>query len=202
MHIIGDSLLFGLDTALRDAFTALGLPAPRLDARGNRGIARKIDPDPRTGLEAVDWLRSVYGDADCWVIGLGTNDVGYTTAPRYPALIERIVGRIGEATHHIWFVDVAGRAPRQDHETWNAALVEVVEGRPRLHIVPWARAAAQHPEWFGVDGLHLTRAGAFGRARLIAESVQQPAALCLPPPQPDADGLVGAVRERFPQCRS
>jgi hypothetical protein len=69
-------------------------------------------------------------------------------------------------------VNVSVPRPWQDPN--NAALGGAATRFPWLRIADWHALAAQHPEWFGSDGVHTNREGAKQYANLIGTVVAGP----------------------------
>ena len=78
--MVGDSLTVGSLPYQAGAFIDTGWTDIAINAHGSRGIKTKVSADPYTGLTAVDALRAAHGDADLWVVALGTNDAGQVYA--------------------------------------------------------------------------------------------------------------------------
>lgn len=65
-------------------------------------------------------------------------------------------------------VFVTARVPKRWQDRNNAILARALEQHPRAVLVDFCKESEGHREWFGVDGLHLTHAGAKAFADLLA----------------------------------
>jgi hypothetical protein len=170
VNVIGDSLTSIGQADLRAALADVGWTAVHVNAAASRSVFYKASRDPYTGLEAVDRLRSTSGDTACWIVALGTNDVGLWDESEYSMVIRTMLDRIGPDRQVLWVNVYKGARPSWQ-SAWNSALVEVEAQRPRALIVfDWAAIMAQHPEWAVSDQTHYTAAGNVARAAAIAEA--------------------------------
>ena len=55
----------------------------------------------------------------------------------------------------------------------NQLIFDLAEENENVHILDWAAAAPEHPEWFYDDGLHLNATGQTGYADFIAQGISQ-----------------------------
>ena len=100
--------------------------------------------------------RAAHGDADLWVVALGTNDAGQYPASQYPDLIALMLDRIG-ADHLTMWVNTYMPTRARLQAAWNSALNDVAEQRPdELVVYDWAAYAAGHSGWLGADSIHYT----------------------------------------------
>lgn len=116
------------------------------------------------------------------VIALGSNDVKAVPARsllEFFADLTSVRNAANPATCLLW-VDVSVRGSTAFYPNWptqswtfNTVLPSVVGGEPR--VIRWSSHSAQHPEWFGLDGLHLTDAGEVAYAAFVKD---QAAARC------------------------
>ena len=166
--MVGDSLTVGSKPYQASAFTDVAWADVAIDAHGSRGIKTKLSEDPHTGLTAVDALRNAHGDADLWVVALGTNDAGQYSVERYPELISMMLDRIGPEHLTMW-VNVYMPSRARSQTAWNSALNEVAEQRPaELVIYDWATYAASHDGWLSSDSIHYTGTGYRQRSAAVA----------------------------------
>jgi hypothetical protein len=107
-----------------------------------------------------------------FVIGLGDNDVGFTTdsVPKAMALINSMVDAIGPGREVLW-LNITHPEPTWQ-ATWNQALALVATQRLNVHVWDWASVAAPHPEWLVGDGVHLTPTGYRQRSLLVADATK------------------------------
>jgi hypothetical protein len=95
----------------------------------------------------------------------------------------------------------------------NRLLVELAAGQPDVVIADWADYAADHPEWFSPDGIHLRRVGTYAAADYISRKMaaldDRPCPLPLvagaqvadPCPDPDVTGPVTDLAGVYPLDR-
>ncbi|MGZ4737839.1 MAG: GDSL-type esterase/lipase family protein [Ilumatobacteraceae bacterium] len=166
--MVGDSLTVGSLPYQAAAFIDNGWTDMAVNAHGSRGIKTKVSADPYTGLTAVDALRAAHGDADLWVVALGTNDAGQYPASQYPDLIASMLNRIG-ADHLTMWVNTYMPTRARLQVAWNSALNEVAVQRPdELVVFDWAAYAAGHAGWLGADSIHYTATGYRARSSAVA----------------------------------
>jgi lysophospholipase L1-like esterase len=166
--MVGDSLTVGSLPYQAAAFIDNGWTDMAVNAHGSRGIKTKVSADPYTGLTAVDALRAAHGDADLWVVALGTNDAGQYPASQYPDLIASMLNRIG-ADHLTMWVNTYMPTRARLQGSWNSALNEVAAQRPdELVVFDWAAYAAGHAGWLGADSIHYTSVGYKSRSSAVA----------------------------------
>ena len=102
---------------------------------------------------------------DLLVVQMGSNGL---IRPKH---LDRLAGLVAGVPKVI-AVNVSVPRPWQDP---NNATLQGAAGRfPWLRIADWHGLAAQHPEWFGSDGVHTNRTGAREYANLIGRTVAAP----------------------------
>lgn len=142
------------------------------------------------GVSAVDgrYLRgsedivSISSGNETTVIALGSNDVKATPSRsimEFWADLSSVRAAAQPTTCLLW-VDVSVRGSTAFYPNWptqaaafNAVLPSAVGGESR--VIRWSSHSAQRPEWFGLDGLHLTDAGEAAYASFVKD---QAAARC------------------------
>lgn len=159
--IIGDSIT----NQSREHFSGWGVNA--VDGRFLRGSESTV---------------SISSGNPTTVIALGSNDVK-AQPPR--SLLEffndiQSVRNSADPDTCLLWVDVSTRGSvafypnwPQQSVTFNAVLPSVVGGEAK--VIRWSTHSAQRPEWFGLDGLHLTDVGEVAYANFIKD---QAAARC------------------------
>ena len=166
--MVGDSLTVGSLPYQAGALIDSGWTDIAINAHGSRGIKTKVSDDPHTGLTAVDALRAAHGDADLWVVALGTNDAGQYPSSQYPDLIASMLNRIG-ADHLTMWVNTYLPSRARLQAAWNSALNDIAEQRPDEFVVyDWAAYAAGHSGWLGPDSIHYTSGGYKARSSAVA----------------------------------
>lgn len=144
--MVGDSVMLGASPAI------LGmLPDCVIDAKVSRQVNQAHG--------VLDSLESQAAIRQTVVIGLGTN------GPFSTALGQELINRLG-SDRTIYWVTVYGRDLSWQEDS-NATIRALAEANENVHIIDWAQAAAQHPEWICADGIHLSAAGRDGYAGII-----------------------------------
>lgn len=167
--VIGDSLTEGSAAALRSGLAGLGLDAYVVDGVRNR----RISATSNSGVLTARSIRATRGEANCWVIALGTNDITSsvtTTALSRTAVSEMIAEVTPQA--RVWWVNVDVRSLDQSTRTFNSVLNERAAADLRFQVIDWYALAGSHPEWF-VDAVHVNSAGYTARAALILDSIRR-----------------------------
>jgi hypothetical protein len=149
--MIGDSVMLGAEPSLILAIE---------DARVEAEVSRQMKQVP----DVVEAMRAEAPLGEVAVIHLGTN--GVFSPYHFDAVMFAL-----EDVDRVHFVNT--RVPRRWEENVNKALAEGVELWPNAFLIDWNTAAADHPEYFRKDGVHLTGAGTEAYARLIAQSIQR-----------------------------
>jgi lysophospholipase L1-like esterase len=172
VSMVGDSLTTGVLPYQADAFSDVGWARSAIDAYRTRGVRTKAKADPRTGLTAVDAIRSTAGDSDVWIVALGTNDAGIQAVHEYPTLIGQMMDRIGPGHRVVWVnIYLPATPPRQ--RAWNTALTRVADERADEMIVyDWATLASQNAQWLSLDQVHYTGSGYRHRAKAVADATR------------------------------
>lgn len=178
--VVGDSLTEGSAAPLR---TGLAPYASSLTIDAKRG--RRIPGDvqrPYSGVLAVRDIRATTGDADCWIIALGTNDIpwvhypgqyGTTSTAAATNIISSLMTEINRTrSHRVLWVNVNRRDYPTATRTFNAALAR----RPDLTVIDFYTRSQLNPAWFANDGIHLTATGYNQRAALIIRPFRRVAA--------------------------
>jgi hypothetical protein len=181
--VVGDSLTVGSAPALRSGLDGLDLEAALVDGVNNRRIPATA---PISGVLAARAIRAANGEADCWVIALGTNDIanGVTTTSRARAVVAEMLAEVTPKAR-VWWVNVDFRpveGAAVDYpaatQTFNAVLNERAASDPRFGVIDWYTLAQSHPEWFlGPDGtadpVHVNNAGYTARAAQVVDVIRR-----------------------------
>ncbi len=180
--VIGDSLTVGSAPTLRSGLDGLELEAALVDGVINRRIPATA---PVSGVLAARAIRATNGEADCWVIALGTNDIsGGVTASRARALVAEMLAEVTPKAR-VWWVNVDFRpveGAAVDYaaatQTFNAVLNERAASDPRFEVIDWYTLAESHPEWFlksdgTADPVHVNSAGYTARAAQVVDVIRR-----------------------------
>jgi len=177
LGVIGDSLTVGSASALAPALTTLGIHDFAIDAERGRHIRGNAS---KSGVRALRALRSAGYSPDCFVVALGTNDIGFSgDSSRYQTWVEEMLTEIGDLP--VLWVNVARSKPLGRALAFNAVLVAMRVLHPKLRVGDWAAVAAPHPEWLGIDGIHLRLIGYAARAEWLASQILTQLFVVVPP---------------------
>ncbi len=177
--VIGDSLMDNarpwLVADLRDA-GLIGL----IDAHHTRRIPSTVR-EPYSGVRAARSARLTWGEADCWVIALGSNDLVYGAGEpaTADALIEEMLAALTPGALVFWVnLDyhhdpaVAFNFPKAT-AVFNAQLDRHAAVDHDLEVIDWYSYAEAHLNWF-FDPVHVDRAGSIARARFTVDALPGP----------------------------
>jgi peptidoglycan/LPS O-acetylase OafA/YrhL len=147
--VIGDSVMISAAAYLEVEF-------PRLKADG------KVGRQMEDAYSIFQQLKSSGQLGDYVVIELGTN------GPFDKEQLDELIDLIGEKREVI-LVNV--RVPRPWQTVVNEVLSKTAAERDNVTLVDWFGASASHAEYFGGDGVHLTKTGAKAFSSLILEEI-------------------------------
>ncbi len=180
--VIGDSLTEGSASAIQTGLDRLGLDAGLVDGVRNRRIPATA---PISGVLAARSIRATNGEANCWVIALGTNDIsnGVATTTRARALVAEMLAEVTPQAR-VWWVNVDFRSLDGSTyypdatRTFNAVLDERAAADLRFEVIDWYTLAERHPEWFlrsdgTADAVHVNSAGYAARAALVLDVIRR-----------------------------
>lgn len=167
--MVGDSLTDNSEPWLVSGLSAAGFTA-LVDAQPSRRIPAAASP-PYSGVRAALAMRAAWGDAECWVIALGSNDLirGADDPATATALIEEMLAAVTPGAR-VWWMNVDYHPDSRTSfdfaaatATFNRTLSERASWDPLFHIIDWYSLAVAHPEWF-FDPVHVDRVGSIARA--------------------------------------
>ena len=177
--VIGDSLMDNSGPWLRSELQAAGHDF-FVDAQPSRRIPERVEA-PYSGVRAALAARATFGEADCWMIALGSNDLVYGGDDVRGAneLADEMLGAVS-ARASVWWVNVNyHRDPRTSFDfvaatsTFNAVLADRAAADPDLHVIDWYTLSEAHPEWF-FDPVHVDRAASIVRAEFTVAALPPP----------------------------
>jgi lysophospholipase L1-like esterase len=167
LAVIGDSLTYGSAKLLTAELTSRAITDFAVDAERGRMIRSKA---LKSGVRALQELRKKGYTPDCFVVALGTNDIGLTgDQDKFKTWIDEMMTEIGD--HPVLWVNVARPKPTGRAIWFNAVLGERQTHWPNLLIGDWSAVLAPHPEWIAFDKIHLKKAGYAARATWLASEV-------------------------------
>ncbi len=148
LSALGDSVMLGARNAIYDV-----IPGSRVDASVSRMPGAFVGRIKK--LKARDKL------ADIVVLHAATNGV-------LPEDMLREMLDLLSGYERVVVVNAA--VPRVWEEPNNTAIRRAAKDYPNVVVADWNAAAADHPEYFVSDGVHLTAKGARAYAKLIRQS--------------------------------
>lgn len=173
--VIGDSLTDNARPFLIARLQGAGY-TQHVDAQPSREIGLRR-PAPYSGVLAVRDVRATWGDADCWVIALGSNDLLWGGGERSTAaaLIDGLLAELTPGAR-VWWMNVDfHRDPRYAIDypartlVFNAAVADAAAAG-RVELIDWYALAEANLHWF-FDPVHVNRAGSIARADLTVAAL-------------------------------
>ena len=174
--VIGDSLTDNSEPWIRSGLTDAG-HEHFVDAQPSRRIPGHVRP-PYSGVRAALAARAAFGEADCWMIGLGSNDLifGADQPAGAAAMIDEMLAAVSPGAM-VWWVNVNyHRDPRTSFDfprasrVFNAALDTFAATHERFVVIDWYTYSEAHIGWF-FDPVHVDRAGSIARAELTVAAL-------------------------------
>lgn len=179
--VIGDSLTDNSEPWLVDRLRAAGHRF-LVDAHPTRRIPGRVRA-PYSGVRAAHAARATFGDADCWLVALGSNDLIYGGGD--PTLADAMIAEMVAAVTPgalVWWTNVNyHRDPRTTYDfvrataVFNERLARRAATDPAFAVIDWYSLSEPNPAWF-FDPVHVDRAASIVRAEQAVEA--------LPPPRP------------------
>lgn len=168
--VIGDSLMDNARPWLVDGLADAGFHA-HVDAQPSRRIPEAVRA-PYSGAKAARDVRVTFGDAECWVVALGSNDLvfGGGEPPTASSMIDEMLGAVTPGAR-VWWVNLNYH---RDPETsfpfpaatavFNEVLAARADGDPELTVIDWYTLSEANRHWF-FDPVHVDRTGSIVRAQ-------------------------------------
>jgi hypothetical protein len=177
--VIGDSLTDNAEPWLREGLRDAGF-VHFVDAQPSRRIPARV-PAPYSGVRAALAARSSWGEAECWMIALGSNDLfhGGGEPATARALFDEMLGAITPGAR-VWWVNLDyHRDPRTSFDfpgatlSFNAELDARAAADPMFDVIDWYSYAEANLHWF-FDPVHVDRAGSIARAEQAVAALPRP----------------------------
>ncbi|HUV17202.1 MAG TPA: hypothetical protein VMW33_01860 [Ilumatobacteraceae bacterium] len=174
--VIGDSLMDNARWYLARSLDQAGY-TNIIDAQPSRRIPESVRA-PYSGVTAAREVRSSWGEADCWVVALGSNDLIFDGGDPIVAasMIDSMLAVV-TPNSRVWWVNVDyHRDPRIAFDfvgasmRFNAALDARATVDPNLTVIDWYSLAEQHLDWF-FDPVHVNATGSRARAEQVVEAL-------------------------------
>lgn len=170
--VIGDSLMDNARWYLQTGLTGAGFEHV-IDAQPSRRIPESVRA-PYSGVTAARMVRSTWGDADCWVIALGSNDLIFGGGDPNVAtsMIDSMLAEVTPGSR-VWWVNLdyhLDPAVRFDFvgatAVFNDRLAVRAAGDDNVTVIDWYSLAERNPGWF-FDPVHVDAAGSRARAEQV-----------------------------------
>jgi hypothetical protein len=167
--VVGDSLMDNAEPWLRAGLGTAGFTY-FVDAQPSRRIPGTVRA-PYSGVRAAAAIRASWGEADCWMIALGSNDLyhGAGQPEVADAMIDEMLGAVTPGAH-VWWVNVDyHRDPRTSFDfpaataVFNARLDLRAAAATDFEVIDWYSYAEANLQWF-FDPVHVDRTGSIARA--------------------------------------
>lgn len=147
---IGDSVMLGAVPAIQEL-----IPGCVIDASESRQVIQ--------AGEVIQALEQNGSLGNTVVIGLGTN--GSFSQESGQAVIDQL----GSERTVYWITAYGQNLHWQDDS--NEMIFSLAENNDNVKVIDWAERAAEHPEWFYDDGIHMNPTGQKFYAEMILEYI-------------------------------
>lgn len=177
--VIGDSLTDNSEPWIRAELRDAGYEFA-VDAQPSRRIPEQVRA-PYSGVRAARSVRATFGEAECWMIALGSNDLVYGGGIRAEAnrMIDEMLAAV-TAGAAVWWVNVNyQRDPRSGFDfvaataTFNEVVADRAAADPDLQVIDWYSLSEANPAWF-FDPVHVDRAASIVRAQFTVAELAPP----------------------------
>jgi hypothetical protein len=148
-----------------------------IDAQPSRRIPESVRP-PYSGVTAARSVRSTWGEADCWVVALGSNDLIFGGGDPVVAasLVESMLASVTPGSR-VWWVNLDYHLDSRFSfdfvsatAVFNAQLAARATGDPGLTVIDWYSLAERNLQWF-FDPVHVDAAGSRARAEQVVDAL-------------------------------
>lgn len=177
--VIGDSLMDNSRPWLVAGLADAGFDA-YVDAQPSRRIPDSVRA-PYSGVKAARAARASFGDAECWVVALGSNDLvfGGGVDATAAALVDEMIAAVTPGAR-VWWVnvnyhrdpDIAFGFPAAT-VVFNGAVAARAARDPRVTVIDWFALSEANLGWF-FDPVHVDRTGSIARARFTVAALPRP----------------------------
>lgn len=177
--VVGDSLMDNAEPWLRAGLKEAGLTY-EVDAQPSRRIPATVRP-PYSGVTAARSIRATWGEADCWLVALGSNDLIFGAGD--PAIADAMIAEMTAALTpgaRVWWMNLDyHRDPDFGFDfvaataTFNSRLDARALADPGFTVIDWYSLAEANLGWF-FDPVHVDRTGSIVRAQQAVAALQPP----------------------------
>ena len=174
--VIGDSLMDNARWYLQTELGRAGYDHV-IDAQPSRRIPDSVRA-PYSGVTAARVVRTTWGEADCWVIALGSNDLifGAGDATVAASLIDSMLAAVTPGAR-AWWVNLDYHLDPavpfdfvRATSVFNDRLAARAAGDPGVTVIDWYSLAERNPGWF-FDPVHVDGAGSRARAEQVVAAL-------------------------------
>ena len=144
-----------------------------IDAQPSRRIPDTVRA-PYSGVTAARLVRATWGEADCWVVALGSNDLIFSGGS--PGVAVSMIAVVTPGSRAWWVNLNYRRDPRYSFDfagataVFNEHLLARAAVTARLTVIDWHTLSAQHPGWF-FDPVHVDSVGSRSRAEQVVAAL-------------------------------
>lgn len=146
VSVIGDSIFLGAAPSFQKI-------------QKNAIIDAKISRQVYQGIDVAKKMKKKGRLGDIVIISLGTN------GKFNPATGKKLINCIGKK-RSIYWINTYGKNLSWQKEV-NTAIQNLADKNKNVHVIPWAKEAKNHPDWFYQDGTHLNTKGQDGFSHFI-----------------------------------
>lgn len=148
-----------------------------IDAQPSRRIPDTVRA-PYSGVTAARLVRATWGEADCWVVALGSNDLifGGGSPGVAVSMIESMLAVLTPGSR-VWWVNLNYRRdPRYSFDfagataVFNERLLARAAVTARLTVIDWYTLSERHPAWF-FDPVHVDSVGSRSRSEQVVAAL-------------------------------
>lgn len=150
ISVIGDSVFLGAAPSFKEI-------------QKNAVIDAKVSRQVRHGLDVAKKMdkKGILGDTV--ILSLGTN------GNFNPATGQALIDYLGK-NRTIYWVNIYGKNISWKNKV-NKQINDLAKKNKNVHVIPWAKLAKKHSDWFYQDGTHLNTKGQSGFSEFIKESI-------------------------------
>jgi hypothetical protein len=177
--VIGDSLMDNSGPWLRSELASAGYDY-HVDAQPSRRIPERVRA-PYSGVRAARAVRSTFGEADCWMVALGSNDLIYGggVVDEANGMLDEMLAAVTPGAS-VWWVNVNyHRDPRTNYDfvrataIFNRVVADRAAADPNLRVIDWYTLSEANLQWF-FDPVHVDRTGSIVRAEYTVAALPPP----------------------------
>lgn len=151
ISVIGDSVFLGASPSFLEMYKDAVVDA-KVSRRVSQGldIAKELDKNGQLGSTVI--------------ISLGTNgNFNESTG-------QELIDYLG-ADRTIYWINAYGKSLDTQDDA-NRIIKKLTDKNDNVHLIPWAKEAKKHPDWFYQDGIHLNKEGQKGFAEFVSSAIE------------------------------